>query len=80
MDHNIKRTVLTYRARDRRAVLEVGLDGGHVFYFSRAARKTDDGVTLLGELRRELAAEPACCPSDEDLHVVVSTNHCSQSS
>ena len=78
MDHNIKRTVLTYRARDRRAVLEVGLDGGHVFYFSRAARKTDDGVTLLGELRRELAAEPACCPSDEDLHVVVSTNHCSE--
>ena len=79
VDHNVKRTVFINCARDRRAVLEVGLDRRHVFYFSRAARKTHDAVTLLREFLRELAAEPACCPSDEDLHVVVCTNHSSQS-
>jgi hypothetical protein len=78
VDHNVKRTVLTDRARDRRAVFEVGLHRRHVFYFSRAAREAHDGVTLLRDFFRELAAEPASCPSDEDLHVVVSTNHLSQ--
>ena len=79
MDHNIKRTVLADRARDRRAVLEVGLHRHHVFYFSRAAREAHDGVTLRREFLRELAAKPASCASDEDLNAVVSTNHYSQS-
>ena len=47
----------------------------HALYFSRAARQTDDAVTLLREFLRELAAEPACCTSDEDLHGIVCANH-----